>query len=356
MSEIKILDFNYGKDLEYKQYKSGFSPSHSFYGMIEIEEKGYEVKHVSMSRKPGLKSIIDNIRLILNSKCNILFCSYIYIMPLLGIALLKNIGLCRKIKIIGVSHTSFHDDYSFTNRLICKFVYRTFDRIFFHSLKNLEEGAATGLLRSDKLKLLHWGIDLRYLDQVLRSNQKNANYYISTGREYRDFPVLISAFSQTNLDIKIYTNKTNYENNYEFLSEFKNKYPNIEIKFVTRNKETSNDLVNLTAQSFCVVIPLQEEASYYCVGHTSIVEALALGKPIIVSANYYHPIDVEKERVGIKIKSSDPSEWIKAITYLYEHKEEAKIMGENGKRLAREKYNIEICANEILDSITSLSK
>ncbi len=356
MSEIKVLDFNYGKEFEYEQYKSGSFPSHSFYGMIELEKKGYEVKYVSTSRKSGIKGIINNTRLILNSKCNILFCSYIYIMPLLGIALLKNIGLCRTIKIIGISHTSFHDDYSFINRLICKFVYRAFDRIFFHSLKNMEEGAATGILKPDKLKLLHWGVDLNYLDETISSNENKTDYFISTGREYRDFPVLISSFSQTNLDLKIYTNKTNYENNYEFLSEFENKYPNIEIKFVTRNKETAIHLVNLTAESFCVVIPLQKEASYYCVGHTSIVEALALGKPIIASANDYHPIDVEKEHVGIKIKSLDPSEWIKAIIYLSEHKEEAKIMGENGKKLAREKYNIEVCANEILDSIKYLSK
>ena len=354
MSEIKILDFNYGKEFEYEQYKSSSFPSHSFYGMIELEKRGYEVKHVSMSCKSGIKGIIDNTRLILNSKCNILFCSYIYIMPLLGMALLKNIGLCRKIKIIGVSHTSFHDDYSFINRIICKLVYRAFDRIFFHSLKNLEEGAATGILRPDKLKQLHWGLDIKYLDGIISSNKNKVDYFISTGREYRDFPVLISAFSQTNLNLKLYTNKTNYENNYEFLSELENKYSNIEIKFVTRNKETSIHLINLTAQSFCVVIPLQKEASYYCLGHTSIVEALAMGKPIIVSSNDYHPIDVEKEHVGIKIGSSDPSEWIKAITYLSEHKEEARLMGENGKKLAREKYNIDICANEILDSIKYL--
>ena len=354
MPKIKILDFNYGKELEYEQYKSGSFPSHSFYGMIEIEEKGYEVRHVSMSRNSGLKGIIENTRLILKSKCNVLFCSYIYIMPLLGIALLKNIGLCRKIKIIGVSHTSFHDDYSFINRLICKFVYRTFNRIFFHSSKNLDEGVATGILDSDKLKLLHWGIDLKYLDEIISSSENTGDYFISTGREYRDFPILISAFSQTNLYLKIYTNKTNYENNYEFLSEFENKYPNIKITFVLRSKETFIDLANKTAQSFCVVIPLQKEASYYCLGLTSIVEALAMGKPIIVSANDYHPIDVEKEYVGIKVKSSDPSEWLKAITYLSEHKEEAKLMGENGKKLAREKYNIEICANEILDSIKAI--
>ncbi len=354
MSKIRILDFNYGKELEYEQYKSGSSPSHSFYGMIEIEKKGYEVKHVSMSRLSGLKGIIENTLLIINSKCNVLFCSYIYIMPLLGIAILKNIGLCRKLRIIGVSHTSFHDDYSFFKRLFCKFVYRIFDRIFFHSLKNMEEGVATGFLKSDRLKLLHWGIDLKYLDEIISSTENKADYFISTGREYRDFPILISAFSQTNINLRIYTNKTNYENNYEFLSNFENKYSNIEIKFVTKSKETSLHLANLTAQSFCVVIPLQKEASYYCLGHTSIVEALAMGKPIIVSSNDYHPIDVEKEHVGIKINSSDPSEWIKAITYLSEHKEEAKLMGKNGKRLAREKYNIEICADEILDSIKAL--
>lgn len=352
--KIKILDLNYGKATEYDEYLKGVLPSHPLYGMIEIEKKGYEVKHVSMPRGSKIKSIIQIVNIILKSDCNLIFFSYIYVMPLFGIALLKNIGFCRNIHFIGISHTDFHKDYSFRNKFLCRFTYRIFDRIFFHSPKNLEESIASGFIDSNKLKLLHWGIDSKFLRAAI-PNSKQGDYFISTGREYRDFPILINAFSKTNYKLKIYTNMVNYENNYEFLKKYINKYPNVEINLV--KKGCANlQLAELVANSLCVVVPLIKEACYYCLGHTSIIEALALGKPIIISANDYHPIDVEKEHVGIKIKSFTSEEWVKAILYLNEHRDEAELMGKNARRLADEKYNIDVCADEILNSILEIFK
>lgn len=351
--KIKILDLNYGKATEYEEYLKGLLPSHPLYGMIEIEKRGYEVKHVSMPRGSKMKSIIQIVKIILKSDCNVIFFSYIYIMPLLGIALLKKIGFYRNIHFIGISHTDFHKDYAFVDKRLCRFIYRIFDCIFFHSPKNLEESIASGFVDSKKLKLLHWGIDLKFLRASI-SNLKQGDYFISTGRENRDFPILIDAFSKTNNRLKIYTNVVNYENNYVFLEKYIHKYPNVEINLVEKGNVSYLQLAELVANSLCVVVPLVKEACYYCLGHTSIVEALALGKPIIISANDYHPVDVEEEHVGIKIKSFTSEEWIKAILYLNKHPDEAALMGENARRLADEKYNINICADEILNSILEI--
>ena len=74
-----------------------------------------------------------------------------------------------------------------------------------------------------------------------------------------------------------------------------------------------------------------EEFCTYCVGHTSIVEALALGKPLIVTDNPYHPIDVEKEGVGLKVKPSDSQSLVGAVNYLKNNREQALEMGRKAR-------------------------
>ncbi len=346
----KILDFNYGKEAEYKKYLSGQIASHPLYGMIELEKQGYDVEHISMSTSYGIKGIWENTKLFLNHKSNIVFCSYIYIQPLLGIALLKHLGFCKNRHFIGVCHAGFHDDLKILDRCLSMFVFKIFDHIFFHSPKNMQEAICNSRIKKSKMSILHWGIDLNFLDRH-HIQSKIGNYYISTGREQRDFMTLIHAFEKTSSILELYTNPVNYENHYDYLEEYVGKNNNINIHLVEKNQYIYIDFIRLVAQSYAVVIPLLINHCYYCLGQTSIVEALALGKPIIVTENEYHPIDVEKSGVGIKIKSDTPEEWAKAIKYLTLHKDEAEKMSNNASTLAMKMYNITCCANEIAQVI-----
>lgn len=58
--------------------------------------------------------------------------------------------------------------------------------------------------------------------------------------------------------------------------------------------------IDLEAQY--VVVPINGNGLKYYTDHASIVEAIALGKPVIVTDNPYHSIDVEKEAIGIKVR------------------------------------------------------
>ena len=75
----------------------------------------------------------------------------------------------------------------------------------------------------------------------------------------------------------------------------KSNAPNIMIHKIIKEKNNQSYTVMKVKESTCVVVPINEQGLTYCTGHTSIVEALALGKPVIVTDNIYHPIDVEKE-------------------------------------------------------------
>lgn len=89
--------------------------------------------------------------------------------------------------------------------------------------------------------------------------------------------------------------------------------------------------------------------SNYSVGLTTLVEALGIGLPIIVSDNPYFEMDVEREGVGVKVPYGDVEAWVKAVNYLSENKELAVKMGLKARKLAEDKYNLELYSKEIVD-------
>ena len=287
---------------------------------------------------------------LIKNKSDIIVIPYVYEGPLSLLAILKEFKLIRA-SIIAISHKSFKREPSYIKRILYKWLYRSFDKILFHSPLNMQESQKLHWVDPYKMEIIHWGVDIDFYKKIY---SKEATGFVSTGRENRDFKTLIAAFSKTNYPLSIYTNDVNYENNYTFLKQYIDKYPNIQISLVDNIKETALTAMKLVASSFCVVIPVYSDSIYYCVGHTSIVEALALGKPIIATRNPYHPIDIEKEGVGILVEPEDISSWDEAITYLVQHEDQALQMGKKAKELAEKVYNIEHFSEELYEICCSL--
>lgn len=75
---------------------------------------------------------------------------------------------------------------------------------------------------------------------------------------------------------------------------------------------------------------------------TKVFEYMALGLPVVTSNFKLYKNIVEKYHCGLCVNPLDPKEIAKAITYIVTNPNEAKQMGENGKRAVRERYNWEI--------------
>lgn len=344
----KVLSFGYGFERMLKAYHVGDLSRRTFYGLLDLKEK-YDVKVVSFESMGGLKSLFRNNMKMLE-KSDIIYLLYLYVSPLILVSFLKSIGLCRKKKIVVISHENLHLGSDMKERWLHKLVFRNIDVILFHSQLNLEESVAQGLVRPERARFFYWGDDLVYVDRTYKVSA--GNFFISTGREYRDFDILLSAFAQTNSELELYTNRINYDNNYESLDAEQGKYDNIKIEFVENTKETSRMLAQRTAECLCVVIPLKSQHVTYCIGLTSVVEAMAMGKPIISSPNPYSPVDIEKEKIGIVARSHD--EWVAAINYLQSHPEEARAMGQRARSLAVSCYNIDSTARLLDDVFAAL--
>jgi glycosyltransferase involved in cell wall biosynthesis len=229
-------------------------------------------------------------------------------------------------------------------------VYKHIDMFFFHSQQNLDDSVALGLVDRPRTRFFYWGDQLAYVDRTYKMSM--GDFFISTGRENRDFDLMINAFAKTNAQLELYTNRINYDNNYESLEAYLNKYPNVNIQFVDKSNDTTLRLAQRTAECRCVMIPLMKNHVNYCVGLTSIIEAMAMGKPIISSPNPYSPVDITKERIGIVADTLD--EWVAAIKYMNDHPEEAEVMGKRARLLAEQCYNINSTAQLLDEMLQSL--
>ena len=346
------MNIGYGKAIMHERCQQGMMSSRLLYGIEEIRQKGsYEVIDCSLNDHGGLCSLfLNNLKSIRNAE--IVYLSYIYESPLLLLVLLKKMRLIKR-TIIGVSHKTILNEGSWLKRLISKWIYSSFDKILFHSHGNMEESIRLQTVNQSQVEFMLWGDDLAFVDRTFPAKLMG-DYFISTGRENRDYKVLIEAFANSSWKIEIYTNRIIGENRYDNLGDLPFEFSNIHFQYVDKSNETTLYLAKRLSGCLCVTIPLMKERINYCVGLTSVIEAMAYGKPIISTYNPYFPIDLEKEQIGFFVYSVD--DWRRAIDYLVQNPNEAYLMGQRARKLAEDYYNIQQCANQIERIIRELSE
>lgn len=82
---------------------------------------------------------------------------------------------------------------------------------------------------------------------------------------------------------------------------------------------------------------------------TKTLEYMACGKPVVASDFTLIADIIREAKCGIPVDPYDANDHASAIIYLLEHAEEAKKMGENGRKAVMEKYNWESESKKLLD-------
>jgi len=83
---------------------------------------------------------------------------------------------------------------------------------------------------------------------------------------------------------------------------------------------------------------------------TRALEYMARGKPVVAASDSSLTADIIREaRCGILVDPYDAKAHASAILYILEHPDEARKMGENGKKAVLEKYNWETESKKLLN-------
>jgi glycosyltransferase involved in cell wall biosynthesis len=114
-------------------------------------------------------------------------------------------------------------------------------------------------------------------------------------------------------------------------------------------------MVELLNRCSVLVIPTPKgPVKYGPIGLTSLVDAIALGMPVITADNTVFAEIVEKEKIGLVYKSGDMSDLKRCMQYFLDHPEEINVMGQNAYNYGRT-HNI-IAFAQKLEAVLKLNK
>jgi glycosyltransferase involved in cell wall biosynthesis len=227
---------------------------------------------------------------------------------------------------------------------------RTLDCVIVHSSQQQRAAEELVGLRPEQVALVPYQTDERFW----RPKPARLKRQIcSAGLEYRDYETLVEAVRD--LDVEVVIAAASHWSKHQMQAGTQPLPPTVRV--VSLDYPALRDLY---AESLFVVVPLREVDNQ--AGITTILEAMAMGKAVVVS-HTVGQTDVVRDRrrvsrsdpqrttqpdwalslgaaseaalghTGIYVRPGDATELRRAIDFLLTHPEEVQLMGANGRRL-----------------------
>lgn len=284
----------------YQLYKEGKNPSHWLYGAVEMEKEGHQVIW-----EKETSSLLNDIKLVHKYNPDLIFIPNLNIRNHLLLLCFKRIGLIKKPIIAYLHHTPKSGKVS----ILYSFLLKALNHCFFLSAKTMEETIQGGYIKPDKCSEPGWGPDMDFYNKIQKSD---GDYFISTGKENRDFDLLIEVFKETKVPLKIITAQSHGGNDYTDLKKKCASIPNIEVIITENSGNVYPMMVKEMANAKALVCPLLKSKLNYCVGLSTVIDAKGLSKPLFITKNPYHKPTLAED-FNIVTNKED---WISQLTHI----------------------------------------
>lgn len=311
----------------------GLYPSQHLWGMKEITQFGVEPVFFPDQTWAGAPSrwkfSVQQLQALLQSHdCDLVYSACQFNTWLL--ARLRLIGVLRKPLVTLVHHplqsvlqngayVAGHDALVFLNESVRELTAQRF-------------GA-----RLKRSCTLPWGPDQAFFP-VPATDAPTRVDVLAAGKTNRDFKTLISAAAGQSWTAEIYCADRN-------LTDVSERPGN-----VTVHSNTSGIVLNyrqlyeVSAQAKVIAVPLVEVDAL--AGLTSVLDALALGKPLVMTRNRWLDLDPEAEGFGLTVAPGDVSGWRNAIERIVSDENLRVSMSEAALAKAR-KLNMTLYAERL---------
>jgi hypothetical protein len=198
------------------------------------------------------------------------------------------------------------------------------------------EARARELAPNAKRAHIRWGVDLQFFPDLPYSPK----WFLNCGKTRRDFATLAGATSRQPLPLHLINNEAPDGVN----------WPD-KVKLITGGRGgdwqsvSYRDLIHEHySGAAAATIVLQEDATgRYGAGFTQLLEAMALGRPVIVTRTgaLADEIDVEKVGCGLHVPPNDAAALADAMRAIADDSGQSWEMGLAGRRLCERVYNID---------------
>lgn len=321
-----------------RESREGRFPSHFLYGAIQLEDKGFGIVwHHQRHTYRRLRDMLVATWKVLTcpKKYDVLYATHTFgIEPII---LLRALRLYRH-PVVVWHHQPIVKAKNPLREAFARLFYRGMDHLIFFSDKLQQDSLVSAKADPSRMSTVHWGADLTYYDGIAANRPQRTTSFISTGKELRDYETLLSAFRDTGLPLTLYAELRRK-------AYFESLHPSANVEIHYGNRPIPHEIAQEVATSRCVCICCQR--SNYTVGLTTVVEALALGLPILCTRNPQMPMDIEAEGCGFWLEPNDVDGWKDKLRFIASHPDEARSMGKRGRVLAQKLYNINMCADEV---------
>lgn len=337
----RVLFVNsYGGREVWNKVKASQLPPHHMWGCIELVRRGYEValaeplKHFEYRRPfPHDWAILQFARSWLRPD-DIIYCGHTL---LFWVPLLRSLfGL--RCHIVSLTYAREELEFPSVHRGIIALTPAAADE----ARKNAPHC---------KVAHLGWGCDLSFFPHL----PYNPQWFLSCGITHRDFVTLSRATSIIPSAVRLIC--PGLPKNITWTS-------NVMVidggpgwnheKEAVSYKELFHQHYSGAIAS--LIILKSDPSEYTAVGFTNFIEALALGRPVIVTKTgaIASEIDVEKAGCGLFVPPGDSNALASALITLAENSEMSMLMGRKARALAESHYNIDRYAQGLHSFFESL--
>jgi glycosyltransferase involved in cell wall biosynthesis len=101
-----------------------------------------------------------------------------------------------------------------------------------------------------------------------------------------------------------------------------------------------------------IAIPLFSQNTL--AGLTSLMDALGLGRAVLMTRNRHLHIDIEAEGIGFWLEPGDVSGWQYRLDWIADHPAEVAAMGRRARTMAEGVYNSESFAKKVASILSGV--
>jgi glycosyltransferase involved in cell wall biosynthesis len=358
---VLILN-NYPMDRVLREVEIGETPNHVLFGVQQLEAEGIEpiyLPYPAVGVWAKLQSLLSRLHLPLelgdlqqqllaiklSRKADIIYApcgSQTHLLQYL-----RALGLF-KLPIVTLLHHPFPKgrlDY-----------FRNWQRNLFFAgadrLLTLSKALAAELLDHDiparKVCPLTWGVDLSFYGAW---KPPGVNGVVATGRTGRDFKTFahaakLSGIPATVIGLEGHLNGAVFHTSPNLrIIEARNEEP---VPGEDRGWIKYPDLCNQMRDHAAIAIPLFAQRNL--AGLTGLMDALGLGRAVIMTRNSHIDLDIEAEGIGFWVDPGDVDGWAHHLLWIYQHPDRVQAMGFRARALAERGY----CSIDFSKQISAL--
>jgi glycosyltransferase involved in cell wall biosynthesis len=334
-------------------------PRHHTWGIFELRASGHAVDIVRYGGWGGPAALVRRAVVLGDpeQELDVLRrrhrCDLVYTgsqNPMLGLAAARRLGLFAT-PIIAVLHRSY--GRGALARLFVARVIAGYDRILCLSEPIRRDVLAVAPQLAARTRVAPWGIDLERFDRLdVDWSMADGPVFVTAGKTYRKLAPVLEAFRTSRHRLEVYYDDQQREAAH---SAARDRVDGVAYR---RSDFSWPSVARFNARARAVLVPLDaERAGRYpnAFGLTSMIDAMAAARPLIVTRTPGPVVDVEAEGIGIFVDGDDPDAWRSAVERLADDAALADEMGRRARRLCERRYDFGRFAASLCREVAALA-